>query len=127
MQSAPPVLVAMTTKQSNNLTLFDKLSRLTFTQVSKLLGPGGKQLIQGAGAREIDISQDVELQRDTFRLRLGASTVTIALHAASRDRIDWACDSCDVPCEHVGAAFSLILEEKMALGLYRRHRRSEFQ
>src|SRR5258708_19176281 len=36
---------------------------------------------------------------------------------AARNRLEWCCDSCDSPCEHVGAAFSLILEEKLALGL----------
>ena len=36
---------------------------------------------------------------------------------AARNRLEWRCDNCEVPCEHAGAAFSLILEEKLALGL----------
>jgi hypothetical protein len=37
--------------------------------------------------------------------------------AEARDRLHWHCDQCETACEHVGAAFLLILEEKMALGL----------
>jgi superfamily II DNA or RNA helicase len=36
---------------------------------------------------------------------------------AARGRLAWHCDTCDIPCVHAGAAFSLILEEKLALGL----------
>ncbi|MEM7393528.1 MAG: helicase, partial [Verrucomicrobiota bacterium] len=52
-----------------------------------------------------------------FRLEVENSVVTIDLHNASRDRLSWLCSTCPGACEHVGAAFSLILEEKMALGL----------
>ena len=37
--------------------------------------------------------------------------------AESYDRLHWSCTACESLCEHVGAAFSLILDEKMALGL----------
>ena len=42
--------------------------------------------------------------------------VTITLMAEARDRLHWNARSARL-CEHVGAAFSLMLEEKMALGL----------
>src|SRR5947199_981115 len=35
----------------------------------------------------------------------------------ARDRLHWRCDRCEGACEHVGAAFSTILESKLALGL----------
>jgi len=35
----------------------------------------------------------------------------------SYDRLHWSCTACESLCEHVGAAFSLILDEKMTLGL----------
>ncbi len=35
----------------------------------------------------------------------------------ARDRLEWHCSACNVPCEHAGAALSLILEEKLALSL----------
>jgi hypothetical protein len=32
-------------------------------------------------------------------------------------RLFWECDACEVACEHAGSAFSLILEDKLSLGL----------
>jgi hypothetical protein len=43
--------------------------------------------------------------------------VTITMMAETRDRLHWRCNRCARACEHIGAAFSLILEEKMVLGL----------
>jgi len=107
----------VSTKPSSDLTLFDRLSRLTFVQAAQLLGPDGKRLIHAGGAYDIDIGEDVELRKDAFRLGLDAAAVTISLAPEARDRLYWRCDGCDVPCEHVGAALSLILEEKLSLGL----------
>ena len=107
----------MATKPSNELTLFDRLSRLSFLQASKLLGPDGNRLLHAGGSHDIDLEEQVELRHDAFRLRLNGATVTISLSVAARDGLEWVCNICHLPCEHVGAAFSLILEEKMALGL----------
>ncbi len=106
-----------TTKATSELTLFDRLSRLTFLQATKLLGQDGKQLLHAGGTWEIDLDEQVELRHDAFRLHLGEATVTIRLDPAARDRLAWSCDACDLPCEHAGAAFSVILEEKLTLGL----------
>ena len=107
----------MLTKASSELTLFDRLSRVSFNSAAKLLGPEGNRLIMAGGKYDIDIFTQVQLDRDRFRLTLGGSVVTLSLNAAVRDRLEWRCDTCEVPCEHAGAAFSLILEEKLALGL----------
>lgn len=107
----------MLTKASADLTLFDTLSRLTFARAAKLLGSQGSQLIAAGGKYDIDIATQVEFDRRKFRLAMNGSAVTLALSASARDRLEWRCDACDVPCEHAGAAFSLILEEKLALGL----------
>ena len=108
----------MTTKPSHKLTLKDRLSRLNFTQACKLLGEHGRQLIQQGGKWDIDIEEQVYFEGDLFRLRFREDTiVTITLHAEARDRLHWNCTACHLPCEHAGAAFSLVLEEKTALGL----------
>ena len=99
------------------LTLKDRLSRLTFAQACKLLGPGGDRLIRAGGGWEIDIDEQVYLGDDLFRLRLDGAVVTITPISSARDRLHWNCTRCHGACEHVGAAFSLVLEEKMALGL----------
>ena len=112
-----------TVKSSAKLTLRDRLSRLNFTQASKLLGPEGKKLIQQGGLWEFQLDEDAYLGDDLFRLKFPAPDgqagpiVTITLMAEARDRLHWRCDHCPRACEHVGAAFSVLLEDKMQLGL----------
>jgi hypothetical protein len=43
--------------------------------------------------------------------------VTITLMAEKRKRLNFSCTTCGPICEHIGAALSLILEEKTLLGL----------
>ena len=113
----------MTTKPEHKLKLRDRLSRLSFAQAVKQLGDDGKQLIQQGGKFEIDIQQQVYFAGDLFQLKLpfdsqgNSANVSITLMAEARNRLKWNCTRCNGPCEHVGAAFSLILEEKMQLGL----------
>src|SRR3984893_2301302 len=107
----------MLTKPSAELTLFDTLSRLTFTRAARLLGPKGNRLIATGGKFDIDLTTQVKFDRDMFRLTLDGAEVTLTRSPAARHRLEWRCDACEVPCEHAGAAFSLILEEKLALGL----------
>ncbi len=114
----------MTTKPRNELTLKDRLSRLTFQQAIQLLGPEGNELIRRGGVEPVDIESQVRLSHDRFRLRLptfgasvSAAVVTITLTSQARRRLHWNCTACTRACEHAGAAFSLILEEKTILGL----------
>ena len=107
----------MSTKSGAVLTLFDLLSRLTLRKAAALLGAKGEHLIAAGGQYEIDIASQVRFGRDEFRLAVDHSTVTVAVSPAARGRLAWHCDTCDIPCVHAGAAFSLILEEKLALGL----------
>ena len=113
----------MTSKPENKLTLKDRLSRLTYLQATKLLGDDGKKLLQLGGAYEIDIAQQVYFRGDLFQVKLPAygekasPVVSIMMLAEAKKRLKFDCTHCNGPCEHVGAAFGLILEEKMALGL----------
>jgi hypothetical protein len=113
------------TKKSKKLTLKDRLSHLTYIRACRLLGPNGPQLIrQGAAFDNIDIDRDVYLRGDLFRLKLRGAGVrgkdaiaTITTMAAAKNRLKLNCSACQTMCEHIGAAVSLILEEKTALGL----------
>ncbi len=107
----------MTTKKSSELTLKDRLSRLKYEDACKLLGAKGEALIRIGGAYDIDISHQVSLDENAFRLRLESAEAAIQLHDGAKKRLQMECSSCLGSCEHLGAAFSLILEEKMALGL----------
>jgi ERCC4-related helicase len=116
----------MKIKESRRLTLKDRLSRLSYRQACKLLGSQGDKLIRQGASRyqDIDIDRQVYLRGDLFRLKLpgaGAggkdAVATITTMAAARHRLVFNCTACPAVCEHVGAAVSLILEEKTALGL----------
>ena len=109
-------------KQAGDLNLKDRLSHLTLESAKKLLGVNGAKLII-AGA-QLDVSpDDVYLGEDLFRLKVPgvgrrpAAIVTITLMASALDRLHCRCTKCTQPCEHLGAALSMILEEKTALGL----------
>ena len=113
------------TKESRRLTLKDRLSRLTYLQAVKLLGPEGPQLIRKGGSYDdIDIDRDVYFRGDLLRLKLRSAAgtrkgvvVTITAMTEARNRLHFNCTACETVCEHIGAAVSLVLEEKTALGL----------
>ena len=97
--------------------LKDKLSHLSFRQACKLLGPEGEKLIRAGGIYDIDLTEQVTVGRDLFSLDLGEAVVTIELDPEKNKRLNFQCSVCTIACDHLGALFSLILEEKMALGL----------
>ncbi len=113
----------MATKPSSRLTLRDRLSQLNFLQACQLLGENGRQLIQKGSGYAIDIAEHVRLSGDLLRVTVPDWSsrvnpiVTITMSATHRDRLVFNCTACDATCEHIGAAVSLVLEEKMALGL----------
>ena len=98
-------------------TLRDKLSHLSFVQAAKLLGPRGRELIMEGGKYDINLYEQVTLDDHHFRLNLEEANVEIGLGNDKRQRFDLRCSACSGACEHQGAALSLILEEKLALGL----------
>ncbi len=106
------------TAKSSELSLKDKLSRLSFEQAKKLLGSNGERLIaRGGQTTAVDIDNQVKLTPKRFVLKLWDATVTIRLSDGARKRLEIQCSQCNEKCVHMGAALSLILEEKMTLGL----------
>jgi SNF2-related domain/Helicase conserved C-terminal domain/SWIM zinc finger len=99
------------------ITLKDKLSHLTYREACKLLGPAGEKLIRQGGKYEIDIAEQVAWADNLFKLNLGGAFVTLSLTTEMPKLLRFNCNECTTACEHLGAAFSLILEEKLALGL----------
>ena len=110
----------MTTKKSSALTLKDRLSRLTFHQACQALGPEGARLIREGGKHEVvSFDEQVSLTNRRFLVSLPEAAVTLSLADDRRRRLRWTCSACETACVHAGLAFSLVLEEKMALGLAR--------
>ncbi len=99
------------------ITLKDKLSHLSYTQACKMIGVQGKQLIMAGGKYDIDLFEQVTLTNDRFHLNLVEAAVEIVLDPLKPRRLSIGCSVCSVACEHQGAALSLILEEKLSLGL----------
>lgn len=58
----------MLTKPSVEPTILDTLSRLTFARVTKLLGAERDRLIAAGGKHDVDITTQVEFDRDRFRV-----------------------------------------------------------
>ena len=89
---------------------------MTYRQSCKLLNPEGAQLIRQGGKYDVMLDT-VYLGDYLFRLNVDRAVATITLKADARKRLHINCTQCEKTCEHIGAAFSLILEEKTALGL----------
>src|SRR5271157_3614426 len=103
--------------RKTRLTLPDVLSHLSYAQARKLLGPRGQALLRMGGSASIDIDAQVRMDRHSFTLDLGEAVATLRLGDTATGGMQFSCTACATPCEHVGAAFSLILEEKLSLGL----------
>ena len=107
------------------MTLLDKLSRLSYSQTLKLLGSDAPKLLRAGARWDFSPEDHVYLGEDLFRLQFPlaageseSARVAVTIRPSeSNGRLHWNCTSCESLCEHIGAAFSLILDEKMALGL----------
>ncbi|MCP3914090.1 MAG: DEAD/DEAH box helicase [bacterium] len=108
----------MTTVKQKDLTLRDRLSRLTYSQTCKLLGPQGKKLLIEGGRWQIPTSA-IDIGPHEAVASIGDALVRIELRGDRPDHLGWSCSECEAACKHGGAVFALILEEKTALGLAR--------
>jgi hypothetical protein len=109
-------------KPGSALTLHDRLSQLSFDEACKLLGARGAALIRQGGSFDVDITEQVSVTAKRFVLRIPQARrppaeVAMWLADDRPRRLRWRCSACTSTCEHVGAAFSVVLEDKVALGL----------
>ncbi len=106
---------------SGRITLFDRLSHLTYAQACRLLGPNAKELLARGGSLEIDVDTQIARTAERLSLDLGAARVSLELDG-DIDALVATCDCVEsggarARCEHAAAVLSLVLEEKTALGL----------
>ncbi len=113
-------------RTTSHVTLRTRLARLNLAAVEKLLGDKASDLLRTGGCYldDLDWNRDVYLRGDLFRLTIrdpevpgGTVRVTMTLRSDRSKRLVFNCDHCETVCDHIGAAFSLILEDKYALGL----------
>ncbi|MDR2142283.1 MAG: hypothetical protein LBR11_10950 [Deltaproteobacteria bacterium] len=113
-------------------TLKQALARLTLNQAGKLLGPQGLALLKSEAARSV-VLEDARIlasEEELFELALAGATLSFRL-TGPKSTLTASCSSCssrskfaalDQPgpptgCLHLAQALSLLLEEKVALGL----------
>lgn len=105
------------TETKKEPTLKDRLSHLNYLHACRLLGQQGKDLINRGGRFEIDIDGQVEIGPESFSVKFADAKTSIRPNPMKRNKLDFKCSICEGHCEHIGAMFALILEEKTALGL----------
>ncbi|MDR2441431.1 MAG: DEAD/DEAH box helicase [Planctomycetaceae bacterium] len=117
------------TKRTEKLTLYDRLSHLTYRQACDILGSEGALLLRRSyPLGELNVKDDVYLGEDLFRLfihepNLEPSTVTVMLADKAKHKLAVCCSHCNptkIPnryCEHTAATLSFLLEEKSLIGL----------
>ena len=116
-------------KRPEKLSLYDRLSHLTYRQACGLLGEEGAVLLRRSyDFDQLDAKRDIYLGDGLFRLSIHEywtepATVTIMLAPAAKFKLGACCSLCNpqqIPnryCEHIAATLSLILEEKTLIGL----------
>lgn len=67
--AATPKVDSNSTKKSTELTLIDKLSRLSYQQTLRLLGSDAARLLQAGNKWDFRIEDDAYLGPDLFRLK----------------------------------------------------------
>jgi superfamily II DNA or RNA helicase len=101
-----------------HLSLKDRLAHASYRDVKRWLGDETDRLLREGGQFEVDLAEQVLLERDRFELRLPEATAVLRPDPARPKEVLWECSRCrGYACAHVGAAFALVLEDKMALGL----------
>ncbi len=105
------------TKRARDLTLRDLLSRIEYRQACKLLGADGAQLLREGGKLDVDPTDHVRFSSRELAVCVADATVRVTRAEAARGRLLVECSACATSCVHGGAALSLVLEEKMTLGL----------
>lgn len=115
----------MKVKKSKDLTLHDILSQLTMQQTQKCIGLDTAKLLPKVSTWEIEIAEQVVFLKNLFQVSFPPSpelsapvVVKITQHPAHKDQLAIACDATgEDRALAIAATFSLLLEEKFALGL----------
>jgi hypothetical protein len=101
-----------------DVTFRDCLAHASYRDVRRWLGDETDRLLRDGGQAEVDMAGQVSLGGDRFEVRLPEATAVLRPDPARPREVLWECSCCrGHACRHVGTAFALILEEKMALGL----------
>jgi hypothetical protein len=108
-------------KPAHVLSIRDRLSRLTFDEACKILGPEGKRLLVRGGGLEVLSHEAVEIDQHEARVVWepgpGGLATKIVFDPSVRGQLRVECGFCRAPCVHAGGLLSIVLEQKSDLGL----------
>jgi hypothetical protein len=117
------------TKRTERLTLYDRLSHLTYKQACDILGSDGSHLLRRSFTLDaLDVTNDIFLDENLFRLSIHEpwiepATVSVMLVPGLKHKLAAFCSHCNpthMPnrfCEHTAATLQFLLEEKTLIGL----------
>jgi len=117
------------TKRTERLTLYDRLSHLTYKQACDILGSDGSPLLRRLFSLDsLDPKNDVFLDENLFRLSIHEpwiepATVSVMMVPGLKHKLAAFCSHCNpdrLPnrfCKHTAATLQLLLEEKTLIGL----------
>jgi SNF2-related domain/Helicase conserved C-terminal domain len=110
-------------KPSNRLELRDRLGRLTYRAVCRLLGSDGGSRLRRSQHLDVAI-ETVRFSGNTLQGNVidsnaqgACARVSIVDMANKPEGLALHCETCRSICEHVAAMLGFVLEEKLTLGL----------
>ena len=118
-----------TTRKTEKLTLYDRLSQLTYRQACGILGSEGAVFLRRPYTFDnLDVAKDIYLGEDLFRFSMREhgtvpATVTVMLDPGAKFKLAACCSYCNPQkhpnrfCEHIAATLSFLLDEKTLIGL----------
>ena len=113
-------------RKSRRIGIRQRLGRLTYRGACRILGDEehGPKLLRQGNKFDLDLNEDISIIGDTFRaavrdlsLPSQKAIVTIVEMTTKPKGIHCECDQCDLPCSHLAAALTTILDEKTTLGI----------
>ncbi|MDR0326768.1 MAG: DEAD/DEAH box helicase [Planctomycetaceae bacterium] len=117
------------TKRTERLTLYDRLSHLTYKQACDILGSDGSHLLRRSFTLDsLDVTNDIFLDENLFRLSIHEpwiepATVSVMLVPGLKHKLATFCSHCNPNrmlnrfCEHTAVTLQFLLEEKTLIGL----------
>ena len=112
------------TGTQRRLGIRDRLGQLTYQAACRLLGDDGHARLRQASQFKIDFPDAVYLGGDMLRVTVEDSSiatnraiVTVVEMVSRPKGLQFNCDQCQGMCDHVAATISLVLEDKLSLGL----------
>ena len=76
------------------MNLKDRLSRLTYREACKLIGPEAERLIRQGGKYEIDIEEQVTWTDNLLTVKLDGAVVTFSLTSERPKSLRFTCSRC---------------------------------